>query len=107
MLLGSFPLELLLVDLSISFTMSDHPAVRAGVAAVRGALIPMITLGIPGVSMTAVLIGALLIYGLRPGPDMFRVHIDFVATVYVALFLAVVVTLVLGLFGNRYFARVL
>ena len=74
---------------------------------VGGALIPMITLGIPGDSMTAVLIGALLIHGLRPGPDMFRTHIGFVATVYVALFLAVVVTLALGLYGNRYFARVL
>ncbi|HEU5018276.1 MAG TPA: tripartite tricarboxylate transporter permease [Pseudolabrys sp.] len=74
---------------------------------VGGALIPMITLGIPGDSMTAVLIGALLIHGLRPGPDMFRSHLDFVAIVYVSLFLAVVVTLVLGLYGNRYFARVL
>ena len=74
---------------------------------VGGALIPMITLGIPGDSMTAVLIGALLIHGLRPGPDMFRAHIDFVATVYVSLIMAVVVTLALGLYGNRYFARVL
>jgi putative tricarboxylic transport membrane protein len=74
---------------------------------VGGALIPMITLGIPGDSMTAVLIGALLIHGLRPGPDMFLAHIDFVATVYVSLILAVIVTLALGLYGNRYFARVL
>jgi putative tricarboxylic transport membrane protein len=74
---------------------------------VGGALIPMMTLGLPGDSMTAVLIGALLIHGLRPGPEMFRVHTDFVAIVYVSLFLAVVVTLALGLYGNRYFARVL
>jgi putative tricarboxylic transport membrane protein len=74
---------------------------------VGGALIPMITLGIPGDSMTAVLIGALLIHGLRPGPDMFLAHIGFVATVYVSLILAVIVTLALGLYGNRYFARVL
>lgn len=76
-------------------------------ACVGGALIPMITLGIPGDSMTAVLIGALLIHGLRPGPQMFTQHADFVAVVYVALLLALIVTLVFGLVGNRYFARLL
>ena len=40
-------------------------------ACVGGALVPMMTLGIPGDSMTAVLIGALLIHGLRPGPQLF------------------------------------
>lgn len=76
-------------------------------ACVGGALIPMITLGIPGDSMTAVLIGALLIHGLRPGPTMFTQHIDFVGIVYVALMLAIVATLVVGLLGNRAFARIL
>jgi len=76
-------------------------------ACVGGALIPMITLGIPGDSMTAVLIGALLIHGLRPGPGMFQSHIDFVAIVYVALLFAIVVTMTIGLLGNRYFARIL
>ncbi|MGX1101039.1 tripartite tricarboxylate transporter permease [Amorphus sp. MBR-141] len=76
-------------------------------ACVGGALIPMITLGIPGDSMTAVLIGALLIHGLRPGPTMFTQHIDFVAIVYVALMLAIIATLIVGMLGNRLFARVL
>ncbi len=75
-------------------------------AGVGGALIPMITLGIPGDSMTAVLIGALLIHGLRPGPTMFAQHIDFVGIVYVALAFAIVATLVVGMLGNRLFARI-
>ncbi|NQU72158.1 MAG: tripartite tricarboxylate transporter permease, partial [Rhodospirillales bacterium] len=76
-------------------------------ACVGGALIPLITLGIPGDSMTAVLVGALLIHGLRPGPAMFEQHLDFVAIVYVALLFAVAATLAIGLVGNRYFARIL
>ena len=76
-------------------------------ACVGGALIPMMTLGIPGDSMTAVLIGALLIHGLRPGPQLFTDRLDFVASVYVALLIAIVLTLIFGLIGIRYFARIL
>ncbi len=76
-------------------------------ACVGGALIPMMTLGIPGDSMTAVLIGALLIHGLRPGPALFVDRIDFVATVYVGLLFAILLTLFFGLIGVRYIARIL
>lgn len=76
-------------------------------ACVGGALIPMMTLGIPGDAMTAVLIGALLIHGLRPGPFLFRDRLDFVAVVYASLLTAIVLTTVVGLLGVRYFARIL
>jgi len=79
----------------------------ANTAAVGGSLIPMITLGIPGDTMTAVLIGALLIHGLRPGPMMFTQNMDFVAAIYVALAMAIVFTLLVCLIGNKYFARIL
>ncbi len=76
-------------------------------ACVGGALVPMMTLGIPGDSMTAVLIGALLIHGLRPGPQLFVERLDFVAVVYVALLLAILLTLFFGMLGIRAFARIL
>jgi putative tricarboxylic transport membrane protein len=76
-------------------------------AEIGGDLIPTMSLGIPGDSITAVLMGALLIQGLRPGPLLFRDHPDFVAGVYVALFVAVALTTLLGLLGARLFARVL
>ena len=41
-----------------------------------GALIPMLAFGIPGSLGTAILLGALLIQGLRPGPDMMTTHLD-------------------------------
>ncbi|MCS7265656.1 MAG: tripartite tricarboxylate transporter permease, partial [Armatimonadetes bacterium] len=37
-----------------------------------GAMIPLLTLGIPGDSVTAVLLGALMIHGIRPGPELFQ-----------------------------------
>jgi putative tricarboxylic transport membrane protein len=76
-------------------------------ACVGGALVPMMTLGIPGDSMTAVMVGALLIHGLRPGPQLFVERLDFVAIVYVALLLAILLTLLFGLVGIRAFARIL
>ena len=46
-------------------------------AAIGGAFVPMMTLGIPGDSVTAVLIGALIIHGLRPGPMLMREQPEF------------------------------
>lgn len=74
---------------------------------VGGALIPLMTLGIPGDTMTAVLVGALLIHGLQPGPQLFTQHQDFVAAVYVALAFTVVVTFLLAIPLMRVFAKLL
>jgi len=76
-------------------------------ACVGGALIPLMTLGIPGDSMTAVLVGAMLIHGLRPGPQLFVERLDFVALIYVALILAIILTTMLALLTIRYIARIL
>ncbi len=76
-------------------------------ACVGGALVPMMTLGIPGDTMTAVLMGALLIHGLRPGPFMFAERPDFVAGVYVALFFALLLTVIFGFFLIRFFVRLM
>lgn len=82
-------------------------AESANNACVGGALIPLMTLGIPGDSMTAILVGALLIHGLKPGPLLFKQHPDFVATVVVTLGLAIVFTGVVGLLGVRIFTKLL
>ena len=49
-------------------------AEAANNAVTGGSLIPTFTLGIPGESVTAVLLGGLLIQGLQPGPDLFTIH---------------------------------
>lgn len=69
----------------------------ANSACVGGALIPLMALGLPGDTVTAVLMGALMIHGLQPGPLLFVNNLDFVASVYVAVLLSIVVLLVAGL----------
>lgn len=76
-------------------------------ACVGGALVPMMTLGIPGDTMTAVLMGALLLHGLRPGPMLFADHPEFVSIVYASLFFAILLTLVSGFFTIRIIVRVM
>jgi putative tricarboxylic transport membrane protein len=68
-------------------------------AASTGSMLPMITLGIPGSPTTAILLGGMIIWGLRPGPLLFTQQPDFVwgliGSMYVANFVAVVLNIAL------------
>ncbi|MCO8244907.1 MULTISPECIES: tripartite tricarboxylate transporter permease [unclassified Haladaptatus] len=64
-----------------------------------GALIPTLTLGIPGDSVTAILIGALMVHGIRPGPNLLEKEPQLVYAIFVAFFLIYVLILVFGLLG--------
>ncbi len=50
-----------------------------------GALLPMLTLGIPGDAVTAIMLGALTLQGMQPGPLMFTDHGDMVYTLFVGM----------------------
>jgi putative tricarboxylic transport membrane protein len=76
-------------------------------AVTGGALVPLLTLGIPGDSVTAVLIGALLIQGIDPGPFFIVEHGDLFALILIILVLANVLMLVLGLGLRRHLPLVL
>ncbi|MCF3935381.1 tripartite tricarboxylate transporter permease [Acuticoccus sp. M5D2P5] len=121
---GAIPAAGSAIAVAVSYTqeqrLSRHPerfgkGAPEGIAApeasnnacVGGALVPMMTLGIPGDSMTAILMASLLIHGLRPGPMLFADRPDFVAAVYVALFLALIFTLIFGLVFIRQIVRLL
>ena len=71
-----------------------------------GSLIPLLTLGIPGNAVTAVLLGGLLIQGLLPGPELFTKHGDVTYGFIMSLYLAKTFYLILGFFGAKYFVRV-
>lgn len=62
---------------------------------IGGALIPMMTLGIPGNAVTAILMGALMLHGLTPGNDLFTVKANvtypFIFGLLVAAFVMVIV----------------
>jgi putative tricarboxylic transport membrane protein len=75
-------------------------------AAIGGAFVPMMTLGIPGDSVTAVLIGALIIHGLRPGPMLMREQPEFFWFVVGALLLANVFLYIFGMTGIRMFSKI-
>lgn len=76
-------------------------------AVTGGAMIPLLSLGIPGDPATAVILGGLLIHGLHPGPMLFRTHLETIYALYVTIVLAYVVILVVQLGGIRLFVRVL
>lgn len=72
-----------------------------------GALIPMMTLGIPGDPITAILIGALLVHGLAPGPMLFVERPDFAYTIIFSFFWSNIFTLIISLLGVRLLVKVL
>ncbi len=76
-------------------------------ATIAGALIPMLTMGIPGDAVTAVLIGGLMIQGLQPGPLLFKANADFVYSVFTSVFLANWIMLAMMIFGIRIFIKTL
>ena len=75
-------------------------------AAVGGAFIPMLTLGIPGDAVTAIMIGALFIHGLNPGPMLMVEQPDMFWFIVSALGLANVFMLIFGLTGIRAFVKI-
>lgn len=70
-----------------------------------GAMIPMLTLGIPGDAVTAVILGALLMHGVRPGPDLFEKQTHLLSTIFVGLLVANLLVLPVGLAGAKLFAQ--
>jgi putative tricarboxylic transport membrane protein len=76
-------------------------------AVTGGALIPLLTLGVPGDAVTAVLLGALMIQGLTPGPMLIVTRFDLVAMLLWILIIANVFMLAAGLLGSKFFPYVL
>lgn len=74
-------------------------------AAIGGALIPMLTLGIPGDAVTAIIIGALFIHGLKPGPMLMVESAHLFWVIVGSLVLANVFLLIFGLTGIKIFVK--
>ena len=75
-------------------------------AAVGGALIPLITLGIPGSPATAVIMGALIIQGIQPGPEIFETMPEMTYGLFAGLFIATFFMYLIGLFSTNLWARI-
>ncbi|WP_218012834.1 tripartite tricarboxylate transporter permease [Virgibacillus ndiopensis] len=74
-------------------------------AVTGGALIPLLTLGIPGSSTTAVLLGGLLIQGLQPGHQLFTTHAGVTYSVIFGFLLANILMGIIGLLGAKFFVK--
>jgi putative tricarboxylic transport membrane protein len=79
----------------------------AATASVGGAMIPLITMGIPGSGATAIILGAFLLHGLQPGPQVFDTSREIVYAVFASVFVGVVGMCLIGYFAARYLVRVL
>lgn len=75
-------------------------------AVTGGSLIPTLTLGIPGESVTAVLMGGLIIQGLQPGPELFTKYAPMTYTFFAGFVLVQFFMLGFGMLGAKGFAHI-
>ncbi|NRA21833.1 MAG: tripartite tricarboxylate transporter permease [Oceanospirillaceae bacterium] len=75
-------------------------------ATVGGALVPLISLGIPGSVVDALLLGGLVIHGLQPGPNLFNSNPDFVYAIFATVLIANVVMLLFMYMTTGYIAKI-
>lgn len=66
-------------------------------AACSGAMAPLLALGIPASGATAVMLGALMLYGLKPGPMLFTTSPDFVWALIASMFVGNAILLIMNL----------
>lgn len=76
-------------------------------AAIGGALVPLISLGIPGDTVTAMLLGGLVLHGLQPGPMLIQNHGDVVYGIFAALIIANILMALFLFLGMRVFVKLL
>ncbi|MEE2001142.1 tripartite tricarboxylate transporter permease [Alkalimonas sp. MEB108] len=81
-------------------------AEAANSGSVGGAMVPLLTLGIPGSATTAVLVGAMMIHKLNPGPQLFLSSPELMYSLFAAMLLANLALLLVGLAGSRLWIRV-
>jgi len=82
-------------------------AEAANNACCGGAMTTLLSLGIPGDAVTAILIGAFVVHGLRPGPMLFQTNFDLVSAIFIGMAIINVLILVIGLCCAKYVARLL
>ncbi len=79
----------------------------AATASVGGALIPLLALGLPGSGATAVILGAFMLHGVQPGPQVLITSADMVYTIFASLLLGVFLMCLLGYFAIKPLVRIL
>jgi putative tricarboxylic transport membrane protein len=120
MLPGSGPTVASFMSYTVEKKVSRHPqqfgkgAIEgvagpesANNAAATAAMVPMLTLGIPGSATTAIMLGGLMMWGLRPGPLLFEKNPQFVWGLIASQYIANVLLLILSTAFIPLFVRAL
>src|SRR5699024_10838104 len=76
-------------------------------ANIGGAFIPLLTLGIPGDGVTAILIGGFMIHGITPGPGMMKANEELIFVIFLSIVLGGIIVFILQSFGIRFFPKIL
>ena len=76
-------------------------------AVTGSALVPTLSLGIPGDPVTAVMLGALVVQGIAPGPQLFANHLDLIYAIFFCLIIVNLAMFAIGALGASLFTRVL
>lgn len=79
----------------------------AATASVGGALVPLLALGVPGSGATAIILGAFMLHGIQPGPQVFVTSAGMVYTVFASLFVGLALMCVIGYFAIRPLVKIL
>jgi putative tricarboxylic transport membrane protein len=79
----------------------------ANSAMAPGSLIPLLTLGIPGSPPAAVILGALMLHGMKPGAELFSEHASVTFAFIMGLLVAAFLVTAIGSFGSFVFARII
>lgn len=107
----TYSMEKSLTDKDNTFGKGDIRGVAApeaaNNAAATGSFVPMLTLGVPGSGTTAVMVGALSLYNITPGPALFSQQPDLVWGLIASLFVANVILLLLNIPLVGVFTKVL
>ena len=79
----------------------------ASTATVASAMVPLLTLGIPGSGATAVILGAFLLQGIQPGPQVFIKDSELVFTIFGSLLVGIIGMCLIGYFAIKLLIKVL
>ena len=82
-------------------------AESANNAVTGGSLVPLLALGVPGNSTSALFLGAIMIHGMRTGPVFFTEHPDIIYGLFISIIIANIIMAPLGIFVLRYMKTIL
>jgi putative tricarboxylic transport membrane protein len=107
----SYTLEKRVSDTEGTFGKGDMRGLASPEAAnnscAAGAFVPMLTLGVPGSGTTAVMLGALMLYSIQPGPQLFAERPEIVGGLIASLYIGNILLLILNLPLVGIFSRIL